>query len=52
MLILQTKKSKAFGKKIKLKKIIGLLNDELGGKIIRKIVPLRSERYGYLIGGI
>ena len=37
---------------MKLKKIIGLLNDELDGKVITNIVALRSERYSYLIGGI
>ena len=30
------------------KKVIGLMNDELGGKIIKKFVGLRAKTYSYL----
>ena len=32
----------------KIKKVIGLMKDELGRKIITKFVELRAETYGYL----
>ena len=32
----------------KSKKEIGLMNDELGGKVMKKIVGLRAKTYGYL----
>ena len=33
----------------KNKKVIGLMKDELGGKIIKKFVRLRAKTYSYLI---
>ena len=32
----------------KIKKVIGLMKDELGGKIITELVPLRPKTYSYL----
>ena len=34
--------------KEKNKKVIGLLKDELGGKIVEKFVGLRTKTYSYL----
>ena len=31
------------------KKVSGLINDELGGKIMIKLIGLRAETYSYLI---
>ena len=31
----------------KNKKVIGLINDELGGKIMRKFVVLKAKMYAY-----
>ena len=31
------------------KKVIGLMKDELGRKIVKKVVVLRSKTYSYLI---
>ena len=36
-------------KKEKKKKLIGLMQDELGGKIVRTFVGLRAKTYSYLI---
>ena len=33
------------------KKVIGLMKDELGGKMMRKFVGLRAKTYSYLIDG-
>ena len=32
----------------KIKKVIGLMNDELGGQIVKKFVLLQSKMYSYL----
>ena len=32
------------------KKVIGLLKDELGGKIIKEFCALRAKTYAYLMG--
>ena len=34
--------------KAKNEKVIGLMNDELGGKIMTKFVRLRAKTYNYL----
>ena len=36
---------------LKEKKVIGLMKDELDGKIIKKFVRLRAKTYSYLIDG-
>ena len=35
--------------KEKYKKLIGLMNDELGGKIMKAFAALRAKTYSYLI---
>ena len=35
--------------KNRIKKVIGLINDELGGKIVIKLIGLRTKTYSYLI---
>ena len=37
--------------KEKKKKVIRLMKDELGGKIMKKIIGLRAKTYSYLIDG-
>ena len=37
--------------KAKNEKVIGLINDELGRKIMKKFVGLRAKTYSYLIDG-
>ena len=51
MLILKITKRQTFDKN-KFEQLIGLKNDQLCGKIMTKIVALRSKRYSYLINGI
>ena len=36
--------------RIKIKKVIGLLKDELGGKIVKEFCALRAKTYIYLMG--
>ena len=36
----------------KNKKVIGIMKDELGGKIMKKFVGVRAERYSYLKNNI
>ena len=33
-----------------MKKVIGLIKDELGGQIMKKFVGLRAKTYSYLKG--
>ena len=35
--------------KRKNKKVVGLIKDELGGKIMKKVVGLRAKAYSYII---
>ena len=35
---------------VKIKKVIGLLKDELGEKIIKEFCALRAKTYAYLMG--
>ena len=44
----QTFKQKDHHLKAKIKKIFGLMKDELGGEIMRKFVGLRAKKYSYL----
>ena len=49
-LILQIMNWKDQYQKEKNKKVIGLMKDELGGKIMMQFVRLRAKTYSYLIG--
>ena len=48
-LILQIMNYTGHYQKEKIKKVIGLMEDELGGKIVTKFVGLRAKLYSYLI---
>ena len=50
-LILQIMKQIGHYYKEKNKNAIGLMKDELGGKIMAKFVGLRAKSYSYLIDG-
>ena len=41
---------KDFFQYVKIKKVIGLFKDELGGKIVKEFCALRAKTYSYLIG--
>ena len=48
-LIHQITKSVEHSLQVKTKKVIGLMNDELGGKIVTEFIPHRPKNYSYLM---